>query len=52
LSRRALKIFDYVDYERLPRKTEVYGTASKNPFVPSTQAHPPSSHNASNPSKS
>ena len=39
------------EYERLPRNAEVYGTAAKHPFVPSTQAPPPSFHNASKPSR-
>ncbi|KAI0286009.1 hypothetical protein BGY98DRAFT_930241 [Russula aff. rugulosa BPL654] len=39
--------------KRLPRKAEVYATAAKDPFVPSTQAlGPPSSRNASMPSGS
>jgi hypothetical protein len=39
--------------KRFPRKAEVYATATKDPFVPSTQAPgPPSSRNASEPSRS
>jgi hypothetical protein len=39
--------------KRLPRKAEVYATAAKDPFVPSTQAlGPHSSRNASKPSRS
>ena len=40
------------EYERLLRESEVYTTASKDPFVPSTQTPLPSPHNVLNPSRS
>jgi hypothetical protein len=40
------------EYKRLPsKKAEVYGAAARDPYVPSTKAPPPNSHNASKASK-